>query len=71
MIALYFIKQNNYSEVIVKEWLQDQLQLVLKYLIKLDFRFYENYSMLSDNGRLWLDRNNVKFFIINNYKNYK
>jgi hypothetical protein len=70
MIALYFIKQNNYSEVIVKEWLQDQLQLVLKYLIKLDFRFYENYSMLSDNGRLWLDRNNVKFFIINNLKNF-
>jgi len=70
MITLYFIKQNNYSEVIVKEWLQDQLQLVLKYLIKLDFRFYENYSMLSDNGRLWLDRNNVKFFIINNLKNF-
>jgi len=70
MIALYFIKQNNYSEVIVKEWLQDQLQLVLKYLTKLDFRFYENYIMLSDIGRLWLDRNNVKFFIINNLKNF-
>jgi hypothetical protein len=68
MITLYFIKQNNYSEVIVKEWLQDQHQLVLKYLTKLDFRFYENYSMLSNNGRLWLDRNNVKNFIINNYK---
>jgi hypothetical protein len=70
MITLYFIKQNNYSEVIVKEWLQDQHQLVLKYLTKLDFRFYENYSMLSNNGRLWLDRNNVKFFIINNLKNF-